>query len=90
MVNLTDQALRTYLNRPKGFSDESVSVIDPAMGTGTYPLSVLRTVAEQNGKYGAGAAADAVSNMAERLYGIELQSGPFSVAELRVSQAVSE
>lgn len=90
MVNLTDQALRTYLNRPKGFSDESVAVIDPAMGTGTYPLSVLRTVAEQNEKYGAGAAADAVSNVAERLYGIELQSGPFSVAELRVSQAISE
>src|SRR5699024_12078349 len=27
---------------------------------------------------------------AEQLYGIELQSSPFSVAELRVSQAVSE
>jgi len=90
MVNLTDQALRGYLNRSEGLSDESVAVIDPAMGTGTYPLSVLRKVAEQNEKYGAGAAADAVSNMAERLYGIELQSGPFSVAELRVSQAVSE
>ena len=90
MVNLTDQALRGYLNRAEGFSDESVAVIDPAMGTGTYPLSVLRRVAEQNEKYGAGAAADAVSKMAERLYGIELQSGPFSVAELRVSQAVSE
>jgi len=90
MVNLTDQALRGYLNRSEGISDDSVAVIDPAMGTGTYPLSVLRKVAEQNEKYGAGAAADAVSNMAERLYGIELQSGPFSVAELRVSQAVSE
>lgn len=90
MVSLTDQALRTYLNRTNGFSDESVSVIDPAMGTGTYPLSVLRSVARENEKYGAGAVADAVSNMAERLYGIELQSGPFSVAELRVSQAVVE
>lgn len=90
MVNLTDQALRTYLNRSEGFSDQSVAVIDPAMGTGTYPLSVLRTVANQNEKYGAGAVSDAVTDMAERLYGIELQSGPFSVAELRVSQAVVE
>ena len=30
MVDLTDQALRTYLNRPAGLSDELVSVIDPA------------------------------------------------------------
>ena len=28
--------------------------------------------------------------MVGRLYGIELQSGPFSVAELRISQAVKE
>ena len=90
MVSLTDQALRTYLKRPEGFSDESVAVIDPAMGTGTYPLSVLRSVAGQNERYGAGAVSDAVSNMANRLYGIELQSGPFSVAELRVSQAIAE
>ena len=45
MVRLTDQALRQYLNKPHGFADKGVSVIDPAMGTGTYPLAVLRAVA---------------------------------------------
>ena len=45
MVRLTDQVLRRYLNKPHGFADKGVSVIDPAMGTGTYPLAVLRAVA---------------------------------------------
>ncbi|GAA1415196.1 hypothetical protein AUR04nite_34400 [Glutamicibacter uratoxydans] len=90
MTRLTDEALKTFLGTPDGLSAESVAVIDPAMGTGTYPLSVLRHVADEASKYGQGAVSDAVSSAAERLYGIELQSGPFSVAELRLTQAVKD
>src|SRR5699024_7402733 len=67
MVNLTDQALRGYLNRSEGLSDESVAVIDPAMGTGTYPLSVLREVEEQNEKYVAWEAAVGGGTMMDRV-----------------------
>ena len=49
------------------------------MGTGTYGLSIIQHVAAQAEKYGPGAVADAVTSVANRLYGIELQSGPFSV-----------
>lgn len=91
MVRITDLALKEYLGRAKGLRDPTVTVIDPAMGTGTYPLSVLRHVASEAAKeFGPGAAAEAVSSAIERLYGIEIQSGPFSVAELRVSQALLE
>lgn len=90
MTQLTDEALKKYLNTPDGLSADSVAVIDPAMGTGTYPLSVLRRVAQDAQKYGAGAVSDAVTSAAKRLYGIELQSGPFSVAELRLTQAVRD
>lgn len=91
MVSWADEAVREHLGRPRGLRDPVTSVIDPAMGTGTYPLSVLRRVsADAATEYGPGAAAEAVSSMVGRLYGIELQSGPFSVAELRISQAVKE
>lgn len=91
MVSWADEAVREHLGRPRGLRDPATSVIDPAMGTGTYPLSVLRRVAaDAAAEYGPGAAAEAVSSMVGRLYGIELQSGPFSVAELRISQAVKE
>src|SRR5699024_2901209 len=79
-----------YLSIPEGLSADSVAVIDPAMGTGTYGLSIVQHVAAQAEKYGPGAVADAVTSVAKRLYGIELQSGPFSVAELRLSQAIQE
>lgn len=90
MTRLTDSALRTHLHTPEGLAADSVAVIDPAMGTGTYPLAVLRQVATHAEPYGAGAVADAVSSAAGRIYGIELQSGPFSVAELRLTQAIRD
>jgi hypothetical protein len=91
MVRLTDLALKTHLGKPEGLRNPHVSIVDPAMGTGTYPLSVLRHVAaEASAQYGAGAAPEAVSNAVARLYGIELQSGPFSVAELRISSTITD
>lgn len=90
MVRLTDEALRTFLGKERGLASDGVAVIDPAMGTGTYPLSVLRSVAAASDLLGPGEAADRVSAVAENLYGFELQSGSFSVAELRISQAVEE
>ena len=90
MTRLADQALKTHMGIPEGLSSRDVAVIDPAMGTGTYPLSIIQHVADVAAPYGKGAVADAVSSVAKRLYGIELQSGPFSVAELRLSQAIRE
>lgn len=91
MVRLTDDALKTYLGKPEGLRNPNVSIIDPAMGTGTYPLSVLRRVGQAaEAQYGPGARPEAVSNALARLYGIEIQSGPFSVAELRVTSVVQD
>ena len=79
MVRLTDEALRTHIGKDEGLRHPNVSIIDPGMGTGTYPLSILRNVsAAAAAQYGPAAGSEAVANAAARLYGIELQSGPFS------------
>lgn len=91
MVRMTDDLLKSHLEKPEGLRNPFVSTVDPAMGTGTFPLSMLRHVADAAAKqYGPGAAPEAVSNAAARIFGIELQSGPFSVAELRVASAIRE
>ena len=89
MVRLVDDALRTYLGKEHGLASEGVSVIDPAMGTGTYPLSVMHKVARTESLAPA-ARARALNRLAKNLYGFELQSGPFSVAELRLNQTLKE
>lgn len=89
MVRLVDDALRTYLGKEHGLASEGVSVIDPAMGTGTYPLSVMHKVASTESLAPA-ARTRALNRLAKNLYGFELQSGPFSVAELRLNQTLRE
>jgi hypothetical protein len=86
MVALVDEALR----RPgfgiaRGLADDAVTVCDPATGTGTYVLGVLRhlarRVAEEEGE---GAVPASVASVLQRLVAFELQLGPFAVAQLRV------
>jgi Type ISP C-terminal specificity domain/N-6 DNA Methylase len=87
MVRLTDEALRdpTLFAKPLGLADPNVTIADPAVGTGTFLLGVLRriaaTVAEDQGE---GAVPAAISAAANRLIGFELQFGPFAVAQLRI------
>ncbi|MGA8991473.1 MAG: N-6 DNA methylase [Rhodoplanes sp.] len=69
MVRLADEALRGSLfERPAGFAASDVVVADPAVGTGTFLLGVLRriasTVAEDQGP---GAVRGAIEAAAKRV-----------------------
>ena len=84
MVRLVDEVLRTRLGQPSGFADEAVTVIDPAVGTGTFLLHVIDRIASTvEQRDGVGAVAGALREAADRLIGFELQTGPYSVAQFR-------
>jgi len=86
MVRLVDEALRGLLfERPTGFASADVIVADPAVGTGTFLLGVLRRIASTVGDdQGPGAVRGAIEAAAKRVIGFELQFGPFAVAQLRL------
>lgn len=86
MVSLVDEALRRPgFGLARGLADPAVTVCDPATGTGTYVLGVLRHLAQRVAdEEGEGAVPAAVSSALQRLVAFELQLGPFAVAQLRV------
>lgn len=86
MVNLVDECLRGKLfERAKGLAADDVVIADPAVGTGTFLLGVLRKIAQTvSDDQGAGAVRGAIQSAAKRLVGFELQFGPFAVAQLRL------
>lgn len=89
MTRLTDQVLRSRLNRAEGLATDGVMIVDPAMGTGAYVLDVLESVAQTvAADQGLGAVPARLGETAERLVGIEKQTGPFAVAEMRVAEAL--
>ena len=88
-VTLAGELLRTRFGKPLAFADDDVVVLDPAVGTGTYPLAVLdhaSSAVEQ--RFGPGAVAGKLRNLAERLYAFEVLVGPYSVAHLRLTQSL--
>jgi hypothetical protein len=87
MVRLVDEALRdpALFDRTSGLASPDVTVADPAVGTGTFLLGVLRQIAATvEADQGAGAIPAAIEAAARRLIGFELQFGPFAVAQLRL------
>lgn len=88
MVDFTDQVLRTRLGRKKGFGDDDVTVVDPATGTGTFLINIINRVANDiEHEYDNGLKPGLLRKLASRLIGFEKQTGPYAVAELRLSHA---
>lgn len=86
MAKLVDEALRGPLfERHAGLASPDVVLADPAVGTGTFLLGVLRHIADTvREAEGEGAVRGAIEAAAKRLIGFELQFGPFAVAQLRL------
>ena len=86
MVSLVDQALkRPGFGLPRGLAADSVTVADPATGTGTFVLGVLRHLGKRvREDEGEGAVPAAVESALKRVVAFELQLGPFAVAQLRL------
>ena len=89
-VRLIERLLVGRLGRSLGFADTSVITLDPAVGTGTYLLGVVEqaraTVLEHEGP---GAVAARLTDLARQLHGFENMVGPYAVAQLRVSRALT-
>ena len=87
MVRLCDEALKSpRFGIADGLAGDGIHIADPAVGSGTFLLGVLRrmagTIEANHG--GPGAVGPMISEIAERLIGFEIQFGPFAVAQLRL------
>lgn len=81
------ELLARELGAPLGFAAPGVVVIDPACGTGVYPLAIvadaLRGVRETGGDVAACA-----SRLGDDLVAHEVLAGPFAAAHARLSRAL--
>jgi hypothetical protein len=90
MVSLVDQALRSKrFALHSGLASPAVTLADPATGTGTFMLGVLRRIAQTvREDEGEGAVPAAIGEALKRLIAFEIQLGPFAVAQLRIMAEV--
>ncbi len=94
IVRSVDFILKTKFKKPKGLGDESVQILDPATGTGTFLMSVIQNIyadiEKENKPLGDEAVKrkfkDVVSNhILKHLYGFELMVAPYAIAHLKLT-----
>jgi hypothetical protein len=90
-VRLVAELLETKFGKRLGFAEDGVTVLDPAAGTGAYPLAIIQHALEKvSGEFGAGAAAGYATKLAQSVHAFEFLVGPYAVGHLRVTQAILE
>ena len=90
MTKFTDRILVDLFDLPQGYASSNVTVVDPALGTGTYLVGVLDRIADTvKANVGAGQVAAAMNEaLAERVIGFEIQACPYAVAQLRLVESL--
>ena len=86
MVSRIDSVLKEELSIKEGLADSRVYVLDPAAGTGSYLVEILRTIADRLKEGGTDALfADDLKRAAmERILGFEILPAPFVIAHLQL------
>jgi hypothetical protein len=88
-VRLASELLEQWFRKKLGFADDGVVFLDPAVGTGTYPVAAVKDGLEKvRERSGQGAVPARARQMAANMHGFEVLVGPYAVAHLRLSQAL--
>lgn len=91
MTRFTEDILVNRFDLRLGFGDPKVTTLDPACGTGTFPLAVIDAAAKRlRHERGPAGPAQAATTLANTLFGFELLPGPYAVAHLRIAERLRE
>lgn len=97
IVKSVDWLLRNKFNKTKGLVDESVHLLDPATGTGTFLMSAIQeihgNIKKENGSLGDEMVARefnrvVLSHILKHFYGFELLIAPYAIAHLKLTLEV--
>jgi len=87
IVNSVHHLLKTRFDLPDGLADPSVTVLDPAAGTLTFPAEAIKlAVQEYVSKYGEGGKKNFIRNqILKNYYALELMMAPYAIGHMKMS-----
>jgi predicted helicase len=89
IVSSVDQLLRQHFGKADGLASPDVTLLDPALGTGTFFAHALRQVADNFGPAHAGDLPDHLrQHTLKKWYGFELLAAPYVLAHLKLGQVL--
>ena len=86
IVRSIHQLLKEKFNKEDGFATQSVTVLDPAAGTLTFPAEAIRlAVEEYQKKFGPGGIKSLIKDhILKNFYAFELMMAPYAVGHLKI------
>ncbi len=88
-TRLVSKLLIEKFNKAMSYADEGVTLLDPASGTGAYPVAAIQHGIDLiESKYGPGAVGGHASQLAQNTHAFEILVGPYAVSHLRISQQI--
>ncbi len=94
IVKSVDWLLRNKFGKVKGLADESVHLLDPATGTGTFLMSAIQEIHANVRKENSALGDEMVkrefnkivlSHILKHFYGFELLIAPYAIAHLKLT-----
>lgn len=94
IVRSVDWILRNKFEKEKGLADESVNLLDPATGTGTFLMSAIQEIYWKTKKQNEALGDEMVSrefnkivlsHILKHFYGFELLIAPYAIAHLKLT-----
>jgi predicted helicase len=92
IVRSLHSILKEQFNKPDGFADKNVTVLDPAAGTLTFLAETAKiAVHEFISKYGEGGRKNFIKDhILKNFYAFELMMAPYAVGHLKMSFLLEE
>lgn len=92
IVKSVEWVIRNNFGKQLGFADEEVTVLDPAIGTGTFLwLVYLRTLGELKEKNLGGLIESKIKNqILKNFFGLEIQITPYIIAHLKLAMVLQK
>ena len=88
-VRLIGELLERRFRKTLTFADDGVVTLDPAAGTGQYPLAAIEHALDAvEERLGQGAVPSHASALARNVHAFELLVGAYAVAHLRISERI--
>jgi predicted helicase len=94
IVRSVDSLLKNKFGKEKGLADESVNILDPATGTGTFLMSAIQVIHESVEKKNLPLGEEMVArefnkivlnHILKHFYGFELLIAPYAIAHLKLT-----
>lgn len=92
IVRSIHKLLKEKFDKMDGFATESVTVLDPAAGTLTFPAAAIhQAVDEFKKKYGEGGISSLIrDHILKNFYAFELMMAPYAISHLKIGFVLDE